>query len=235
MRENKFHSSYFFVLVISFFILVSFPFLYKISFVWSLTLFVFSIFIGLKIWDGLKIIFITFFFSYSVFLLFLFFPGGEYQLGNKVEILGFVFYQKVFDHALLNWVRLWSISLFSLSSAKVFDAEEFILFLMQKNKISKRLGYSVLVGINSIAGFRKEWKLVSLNLKLRGIDAGNPFRRVFPLLVYAFRSSYRKAMALRARGLNEKKTFYLKTEPNIKDLLIFFTLVSVLVLEFVLL
>lgn len=232
-KRLSFHSSYFFLLVLCFFVAISIPALYRVTFMWSVTLFLFSILMGLKIKNALQIILITFLFSYSVFLLFLFFPGHEYKTGGNITILGFTFFKKAFEHALSNWLRLWAISLFSLSSAKVLDGEELILYGMQRNVISKRLGYSLLMGLNSISGFVDEWKQVSLNLKLRGIKTTNPFKRIFPLLVYAFRSSLRGAMALRARGLKETKTFYLTTAPKRQDLVILVILIFLLLAELV--
>lgn len=233
MKKNHFHSSYFFIIVICFFVAISVPVLYRVSLLWSFTLFLFSIWMGLRFVDAVKIIFLTFIFSYSVFLLFLFFPGNEYKAGGNITVLGFTFFKRALEHALFNWFRLWAISLFSLSSAKVLDGEELILYWMQKNFISKRLGYSLLMGLNSIAGFIVEWKLISLNLKLRGIKTNNPFKRIFPLLVYAFRTSFRGAMALRARGLLETKTFYQKTMPTKRDLTIFLGIVAVLLGELI--
>ncbi len=234
MKRLSLHSSFFIILVMLFFIAIAIPAFYKVTLFWSLTLFVFSMLVGLKTKDALAIFFITFVLSYSVFLLFLFFPGRDYQVGEKISYFGFSFYSKAFSHALFNWIRLWSISLFSFSSAKVLNVEELVLFLMQKKIISVRLGYSLLMGYNSIAGFKEEWKLISLNLKLRGIKSKNPFKKIFPLLVYAFRSSLRGAMALRARGLKESKVFFVQTFPNGLDIAIFLLVLSVLLLEFIL-
>lgn len=233
MRKLHFHSSYFFTLVLCFFVAISIPTLYRVTFAWSVTLFLFSILMGLKLKNALQIIFITFVFSYSVFLLFLFFPGYEYKNGGEFILFGFTFYKNAFEHAVSNWLRLWAISLFSLSSAKVLDAEELILYWMQNHFISKRLGYSLLMGLSSISGFIAEWRIISLNLKLRGIKSANPFKRIFPLLVYAFRTSYRGAMALRARGLKETKTFYLISAPKKQDLAIFLLLFLLLLVELI--
>lgn len=231
MKKDFLHPHFFFIVVILFFAAISIPALYQVTLVWSFTLFFFSLLMGLRFFDALKIIGLTFIFSYSVFLLFLFFPGYEYKTGPKVTILSFTFYKKAFDHAVFSWFRLWAISLFSLSSAKVLNAEVLVKYWMQKNWISRRLGYSLLMGLNSIAGFVSEWKQIALNLKLRGIKSKNPFKRIFPLLVYAFRSSYRGAMAFKARGLNEKKVFYIKNEPISKDYLVVALLLAALFLE----
>lgn len=228
MKIIKLHSLYFFQLCLLFFVAISFSSLYKITIFWSLTLFVLTFFMGLNGKDALKIFFLTLLFSYSVFLLFLLFPGADYKAGERITVLGYTFYEKAFKYAIFTWSRLWAISLFSLASAKVLDSEELILYFMQKKIISKQLGYSLLMGLNAVSGFVTEWNIVSLNLKLRRIENKNPFKRIFPLLVYSFRVSLRGAMALRSRGLVETKTFYVEEKTTKYDFLLFCSILGVL-------
>ncbi len=98
----------------------------------------------------------------------------------------------------------------SISNAVIFRFEECIFFLMQnkKIKISKKIGYALLISFYSLHKIQMEWKQIQHNIIFRKLQNISFLQKFFPLVVYAFRSSFRGGMSFFSRNLNEEKSFY---------------------------
>lgn len=235
MNDNKMkpiiHAHHLFMLVFSFFVLIVIPGTEKVTMIWAFSFFLLSLVLGLKWKKAVFIFFLTLVFSLSVFFLFLFFPDKRFFTGDFYQFLGFTFYSGVVENALKNWLRLWSISLCSISTASVLNSEELIFYWMQEKGVPKKLGYSMLMALNSINSFKEEWLKISRNLKMRKLNHLNFVARLFPIMVHSFRVSLRGAMSLRARGLVENKVFYHIHRPSQFQQVVFFLLILLLALE----
>lgn len=225
------HAHHLFTLVIIFFILIVFPGTEKVTMIWAFSFFVLSLLMGLTWKKAIVILILTLFFSLSVFILFLFFPDKRFYTGEVQQFFALKFYYGVIENALKNWLRLWSISLCSLVTSSVLNSEELIFYWMQEKGMPKKLGYSMLMAINSIKSFKEEWLKISRNLKMRKLNNLNFVARLFPIMVHSFRVSLRGAMSLRSRGLVEHKVFYVSHLPTPFQNLVFYVLLTILALE----
>ena len=104
---------------------------------------------------------------------------------------------------------------------KVFNYSELLIYWMGKEWLNSKMGYAILMSLNSIKSLQHFWKETKLNLKMRGLEKKPWRQKLFPILVFAFRKSERGAMALRARGLKSKKKYYFLSLPQQSDWWIF--------------
>lgn len=233
-RSPLIHAHHLFILVFVFFILIVIPGTEKVTMIWALSFFILSLVMGLKWKKAFLILLVTLFFSFSVFVLFLFFPDKRFFTGDLYPFFGMSFYSGVIENAFKNWLRLWSISLCSLSTSSVLNAEELIFYWMQEKGVPKKMGYSLLMALNSIRSFKEEWVRISRNLKMRKLNHLNFVARLFPIMVHSFRVSLRGAMSMRARGLVEDKVFYHQYRPSLWQYRVFYFLVFILGLQWLL-
>lgn len=85
---------------------------------------------GLILRDFLKFFSAAFFFSFGLFLLNVIYPSSKNQIGETVYIFGSSFYKTAITIGLMKMQRIFIISLFSMSSAKVIDYTKLILYLI---------------------------------------------------------------------------------------------------------
>ncbi len=231
MNRKLIHAHHFFIINIIFYIMIIFPKTKYLAFSWAIFLFILSLSMGLSILRAFKILLFTLAFSVTIFFLFLFFPSNELKTGEVFSVFGFSFFKVVVENAMTNWLRLWSISVASISTANVLNTDELFFYWMQEKKLPKKLGYAFLMGVYSIKNLKKEWELINLNISLRNSSRKFSFSdRLFPILVSAFRVSLRGAMSLYSRGLSEEKMFYYCHEITMPQSLYFKLLVLALIL-----
>lgn len=133
---------------------------------------------------------------------------------GSVLLLNIIFGNRNFFQLFVLTNRLFLMFFISYASSLVVDWEKLILFFMSKNKLSKALGYPILIGLNSMTHLKQELEKIEINFKFKGIEQYKKIYMLFPLLVYAIRHSQRGAMALVSRGLNEDKKFYFNYDLN---------------------
>ncbi|MDR2406300.1 MAG: energy-coupling factor transporter transmembrane protein EcfT, partial [Deltaproteobacteria bacterium] len=82
---------------------------------------------------------------------------------------------------------------------------EFFHSLGQQFKVPPKFTYGILAAYGFLPTIKNEYELVKAAISVRGVKAG-PFstRRLFPMLVRAFRRSENLAMGMESRGFNPK-------------------------------
>ena len=172
------------------------------------------------------------FFSLSLFSLKMLYPAKALQVGDVYSLYGFKCYKLVLILSLNNCLKLFLISSLSMSSGVVINYTDVILHLIVHKGLKLFWGYPLLLAINSIVLFKKEFERIKLNTKLRNLDFWDKIFIFFPLLVFAIRHSQRGALSLVTRGLNETKSFYFSYDLSSLDrlrLVIFFSLYFVMI------
>ncbi|MBF0205370.1 MAG: hypothetical protein HQK53_00630 [Oligoflexia bacterium] len=210
VRNDKFHSQ----LILSLTLWTLLPLLFNQNFYWwgplvlaTLSLFLYA---GMRINAFLKIIIAVFMLSSSVFILNLLYPATEQS------------HHQILDLALNNFIRLFFLTLISVSASTVIDLEQLILSWASSKKGRAswqgkvRVAYVLLAAINAMTQLREESERILIVMRFRGISRFKRFYMLFPLLVYAIKYSQRVALALIARGIDEDKSFFFNYIP-IKD------------------
>lgn len=148
------------------------------------------------------------FFS-SVFLfLNLLYPGEKLQVGEQISIGTVTFYKAALMNGLINFGRLFMLSLVSMCSTYAIIYTKVILYLIIHKGLKVILGYPLLIALNSILLFKEEFNRIRLSAKFRGLGWWDRLFVLFPLLVFAIRHSQRGSLSLVTRGLNPNKSFY---------------------------
>ncbi|MGZ3788497.1 MAG: hypothetical protein ACXVLQ_08250 [Bacteriovorax sp.] len=183
-------------------------------------LYFFSFFIlfmnGLTLRQFSKLCIYAFIFSFSIFLLGRIHPGKEATM----------------EMAVFTMVRIFLVSLLSMSSGLVIDYTKIVLHLIVHKGLRLFWGYPLLLALNSIALFKEEYERIKINARLRDLPLKDRLFIFFPLLVFAIRHSQRGALSLVTRGLNKEKSFYFSYDVSSSDkkkLIMFWSLYLVLV------
>jgi energy-coupling factor transporter transmembrane protein EcfT len=230
MQENKdlrVHPLYLFTMAAMglVFILISRNILLSMS-IYFLLLSIFFI-NGLSPKKYFRLVLLALLFSFGFFILAQLYPA-ETLKDVMIYQWGFLkFYKESLKHGLQQWGKLFLLTSLSMSSGLVIDYTKILMSLMQRGRMPLKLGYPLILAMNSIALLREEMnriKMISLHRRLPFLMRVFPF---FPLLVFAIRHSQRGALALVTRGLSDSKTFYFNYETNRYDrfLLLFFLIV----------
>jgi hypothetical protein len=232
-KESPIHPLYLFTMAAFglIFILISKSLLLSLSaFFLLLSIFFIN---GLCLRTFLKLILSALIFSFGFFLLSQIYPAREFQDFVLYRIGIFEFYRASLIHGLNQWAKLALLTTLSMTSGVVVDYTKILMSLMQNETLPLRLGYPLILAMNSIVLLSEEMNRIKMLARQRKL----PFmKRIFPffsLMVFAIRHSQRGALALVTRGLNEKKSFYFDYETSKYDrfyllfyLLLYFTLVS---------
>lgn len=145
----------------------------------------------------------------SIFLfLNLLYPGGKLQVGEQVTIGKLTFYKAALNNGLINFSRLFMLSLVSMSSTYAIIYTKVILYLIIHKGLKVIMGYPLLIALNSILLFKEEFDRIRLSARFRGLGWWDRIFVLFPLLVFAIRHSQRGSLSLVTRGLNPNKSFY---------------------------
>lgn len=227
--EEKIHS--FIILAIVMFLLghaliTSTTFILVLVFCLQLFLLVYSKKIECKL--ILKIILGSFLFSSFTTFFILTAPSAKYVGSESISFLGLNIYKDLFYSQLLVFYRVAILSYVSFSTMKIINFEKVFIFLMQTGHLSKRLGYPLILSINSMAKIKEEFKKIRINAKLRGVGLLGQWNIFLPLLVYAIRHGDRGAQSLVTRGLSEDKVFYFHFDIDLRSRLIFYFVFLVL-------
>jgi hypothetical protein len=198
------------VFAMTFFTLLFLFFNKKFLFDLPLILFMMIVFLKnrLSLKNVSRIFFYSFIFSFSFFLISVLFPAKSLQTGASFDIYGFSLSKMILAGALKTMIRLFLISFFSMTSATTIDYTKVILYLISEKGLSVFWGYPMLLALNSISLFKKEFERIRINARLRNLPFKDKFVVFFPMLVFAIRHSQRGAISLVTRGLNEQKSFY---------------------------
>lgn len=196
IRHNTFHDAQLWLLLFAFFIAVALPFQWFTVVAWSLALAVVALIQGVNVYFVLKSLVIALGLSVSIWLLNAMFHTPDVSQAEAIE--------KANQIALKVWAMTWV----ALLSSKMVNVRDVISCLLQRGWLSMQIAYAMMVGIGSIDLMRDETRRISLNAKLRGLTWRQRFLQWIPLLVFALRHAQRGAMSLRARGLNQNKSFY---------------------------
>lgn len=163
---------------------------------------------GLKNTVMLKLMVFALFFS-SVFLfLNLLYPGEKLKVGEQLSLGNFTFYKAALQNGLINFARLFMLSLVSMCSTSAIIYTKVILYLIIHKGLKVVMGYPLLIALNSILLFKEEFDRIRLSAKFRGLGWWDRIFVLFPLLVFAIRHSQRGSLSLVTRGLNPNKSFY---------------------------
>lgn len=211
MKEEKIeflHSWY--VLVITFFSLLFL--LINNHFFLDLLLasFVFFIYFmnGLTAAAFRKYVFYATLFGFSLFVINILYPADALKSGHVFHLMKINIYEKSLDKALHTMLKLFFVTVVSMSSSAVIDYTKVILHLIVHKGLKLFWGYPVLLALNSIALFKTEFERIKINAHLRDLPLKDKIFIFFPLLVFAIRHSQRGALSLVTRGLNHQKSFY---------------------------
>lgn len=146
---------------------------------------------GLTIRTLIKVVVLVCFLSLPIFLVNI----VEARSPNYLQI------------ALVSWARVNMLTCISILTAMCLDFPKMLVYLMSKHKLKPRIGYAILVAINSIALLKAEKERIDIVMKLRHIKTHRKVFIAIPLLIFAIRHANRAAIALVARGLNDNKTY----------------------------
>ncbi len=155
-----------------------------------------------------KLFLYSFLFSFGIFFLNILYPAQELKTGLIYTVMHMHFYEASLQSAFPLMIRLFFVSLLSMSSAAVINYTKVILYLIVHKGLKLFWGYPILLALNSIALFKEEYDRIKINARLRDLPFKDQFMLFFPLLVFAIRHSQRGALSLVTRGLNQQKTFY---------------------------
>ncbi len=223
-KHEFIHSWYLFLMTILtlFFLLINHKPIYNL-FLTVLILIFFSC-NGLRVRSLISLVFVAFLFSSSFFAFSIFYPAKGLMDHVSFQLGRIIVYKASLSKAKLLMLRLFLVSLVSMSSGITLNYTKIILHLIIDKGLKLFWGYPLLLAINSIAQFKSELERIKINSKIRNIPLRERFAYFFPLLVFAIRHSQRGALSLVTRGLNEQKSFYFRYELNLKDklYLIFF-------------
>lgn len=177
---------------------------------------------GLKLSIFQKIFFYASIFSFGIFVLNILYPAKGLRVGEVYRILQIDIYQASLDKALQTMIRLFLVSLLSMSSGTVIDYTKVILHLIVHKGLRLFWAYPLLLALNSIALFKDEFERIKINARLRALPLRDRLSLFFPLLVFAIRHSQRGALSLVTRGLNQQKSFYYSYNLRAQDKKILF-------------
>jgi energy-coupling factor transporter transmembrane protein EcfT len=237
-REGEFMHSWY-VLIVTFFSLL-FMLInpeYKLNLL--LCFFILTLYFknGLKPAQFSRVLFYALFFSFSIFLLNVLYPAVALKQGKVYEFFSFLIYEASLEKGLRTFIKLFLVSLLSMSSVFAIDYTKVILHLLVHKGLKLFWGYPLLLAMNSIVLFKEEFERIKINASLRELPWRDRFSLIFPLLVFAIRHSQRGALSLVTRGLNEKKSFYFTYDLSSVDRLylvffwcLYFTLVSLAII-----
>jgi energy-coupling factor transporter transmembrane protein EcfT len=147
-------------------------------------------------------------FSSMFLFLNLLYPGEKLQVGEQVSIGHFTFYKAALTNGLINFSRLFLLSLVSMCSTYAIIYTKVILYLVIHKGLKVIMGYPLLIALNSILLFKEEFDRIRLSARFRGLGWWDRLFVLFPLLVFAIRHSQRGSLSLVTRGLNPNKNFY---------------------------
>jgi energy-coupling factor transporter transmembrane protein EcfT len=147
-------------------------------------------------------------FSSMFLFLNLLYPGEKLQVGEQVSIGQFTFYKAALTNGLINFSRLFLLSLVSMCSTYAIIYTKVILYLVIHKGLKVIMGYPLLIALNSILLFKEEFDRIRLSARFRGLGWWDRLFVLFPLLVFAIRHSQRGSLSLVTRGLNPNKNFY---------------------------
>lgn len=165
----------------------------------------------------IKLTIFAFLFS-SVFLfLNLLYPGEKLRVGEQLSIVNFTFYKAALMNGVINFSRLFMLSLVSMCSTYAIIYTKVILYLIIHKGLKVIMGYPLLIALNSILLFKEEFDRIRLSARFRGLGWWDRLFVLFPLLVFAIRHSQRGSLSLVTRGLNPNKSFYFGYEIGIQD------------------
>ena len=172
---------------------------------------------GLSPWKYIKTFLVALAFAFGFFLLSQVYPAMELRDFPVMQWGPIVFFRLALKHGFEQWLKLTLLASLSMASGLVIDYTQILMSLMQRKKISLKLGYPLLIAMNSIVLLKEEMsriKMVSSQRKLPLLTRHLP---MMPLLVFAIRHSQRGALALVTRGLSEKKSFYFNYQTSKSD------------------
>lgn len=158
------------------------------------------------------------FFSSMFLLLNILYPSEKLKTGEFVSLGKFVFYQASLVNGLINFSRLFMLSLVSMSSTYAIVYTKVILYLIIHKGLKVVIGYPLLIALNSILLFKEEFDRIRLSTKLRNLGWWDRLFILFPLLIFAIRHSQRGSLSLVTRGLNPNKSFYFGYDIRPSDL-----------------
>ncbi len=192
---------------------------------------------GLRVRLFLKISFYALFFCLILFFLNCLHPAKALMQGSSYLLFGNTLYSKTVEHALQMSLKLFFVTLLSMSSGVVVNHSKVILYLMVDKRLKLSWGYPILLSINSISLFKDEFERIKINAKIRNLPFLDRLNILFPLLVFAIRHSQRGALSLVTRGLDENKSFYFSYTTSTIDkkrfqifLILYFVLVVIALL-----
>ncbi|AXF86176.1 hypothetical protein DTO96_101917 [Ephemeroptericola cinctiostellae] len=196
IRHKAFHDAHMWLLLFVFFLAVAMPFQWFTVVVWAIALCIAALIQGISWRFALHSLFIALGLSVSIWLLNALFHTADVSQADAFE--------KANQIALKVWAMTWV----ALLSSRMVNVRDVISYLLQRGWLSMQIAYAMMVGIGSIDLMRDETRRISLNARLRGLSWRQRFLQWVPLLVFALRHAQRGAMSLRARGLNQSKSFY---------------------------
>lgn len=184
--------------------------------------------VGLK--SLLKIIIGGLFFSLFCSYFILFVPAADFQNGNQIHFLGLTVSEALLKKQTHIFLKLATLSIISLSSIMAINFEKIMIYFMSNKIINVNLGYPLLLAFNSISLIKSEFEKIRINARFRRLSIAKQINIFFPLLVYSIRHADRGALSLITRGLNENKTFYFSTELRLKDKILFFVFLIIIII-----
>ena len=196
IRHKTFHDAQLWLLLFGFFLAVAMPFQWFTVVAWAIVLCIVALIQGVSGRFALQSLFIALGLSVSIWLLNALFHTADVSQAEAFE--------KANQIALKVWAMTWV----ALLSSQMVNVRDVISHLLQRGWLSMQIAYAMMVGIGSIDLMRDETRRISLNARLRGLTWRQRFLQWVPLLVFALRHAQRGAMSLRARGLNQNKSFY---------------------------
>ncbi len=164
-----------------------------------------------------RIILYAFFFSFSLFVISILYPSAALKIGFVYQFGAFKIYQASLDRAIRTMIRLFLVSFLSMSSVGAINYTKVVLHLIVDKGLKLFWGYPMLLAMNSIVLFKKEFERIRINARLRDLPLKDRINMFFPLLIFAIRHSQRGALSLVTRGLNDQKSFYFTYEVTPAD------------------
>ena len=196
IRHKAFQDAQLWWLLFVFFLAVAMPFQWFTVIIWAIVLCITALIQGISLRFALQSLLIALSLSVSIWLLNAMFHTTDisqaeaFQTANQIAL------------------KVWAMTWVALLSSRMVNVRDVISYLLQRGWLSMQIAYAMMVGIGSIDLMRDETRRISLNARLRGLSWQQRFLQWVPLLVFALRHAQRGAMSLRARGLNQSKSFY---------------------------
>jgi energy-coupling factor transporter transmembrane protein EcfT len=136
---------------------------------------------------------------------------GSYLFASNSEFSNYSLTNHTHSRLLLSTIlslRLYLLSLISVSFMLHLPQEQLILDLIQRKIIRVKIGYSFLAVFNAFAFMKQEFTRIQIAYKMRFRKKWLSPQILMPLLVAAARYAHHLSISMYTRGINQERSYH---------------------------